>query len=317
MKLTSLKYIMAVGALVALGYGCEKKVDPIDDFGVTVEFNSSNPKSLTEDIELNPKDSIYIDFTLTSEKEMAYVEIQKNGVRIDTFAVSGGKSSFSAIKGYRVDSLAGDYSYRVLARNNRAEFLGDGGKLLTVTVKPDFIFWSYRIMAVPDTIERVNKCYYSISTGEAFNYNEAATRSASIDFGYYYDTTTATPITNPITKLGHTFYALNAPQTQINFYDISTWTKNATVFKMMPNSGSLAVNFVSGLTSAGAINTLIKGNMTSGTVTKINKIVATSPNNVIGFKTAAGKYGAILFRYANQGSDAKNTVIEVDVKVQK
>lgn len=304
---------MAVIVLVALGYACEKKVDPIDAYEVVVEYNSSNPKNLTEDIELNPKDSIYLDFTITSEKEMGYVEIQKNGVRVDTFVISGGKKSFSAIKGYRVDSIPGDYSYRVLARTQQTEFLGDGSKLLTVTVKPDFIFWSYRIMAVPDTTERVNKCYFSIATGESFNYNEAATRSASIDFGYYYDTTTATPLTTPRTKLGHTFYELNAPQTQINFYDISSWTKKATVLKMMPSS----VNFVSGLTSSGAINTLIKNNMTSGTGTKVNKILPAAGSNVIGFKTVEGKYGAILFRYANQGSDAKNTTIEVDVKVQK
>lgn len=312
MKLTSLKYILAVGVLVALGYSCQKKVDPVDTYGVTVEFNSSNPKNLTDDIELNPKDSIYIDFTLTSEKEMAYVEIQKNGVRIDTFAISDGKRTFSGIKGYRVDSLPGNYSYRVLARTKEAEYLGDGGKLVTVTVKPDFIFYSYRIMNVPDTVDRVNKCYYSISTGEVFNYNEAATKSALIDFGYYYDTTTV-PASNPKAQYGHTFYALNAPQTQISFYDISSWTKNATVFKKMASS----VNFVSGLTSGGAINTLIKNNMASGTSSKINQISTVAGNNVIGFKTVNGKYGAILFRYANQGSDAKGTRIEVDVKLQK
>ena len=313
MKLTSLKYIMAVGALVVLGYGCEKKVDSISDYQVTVEYNNNNPKAITGDVEVNPKDSIYLDFTITSAKEMGYVEIQKNGVRIDTFVVGGGKTSFSAIKGYRADSAAGDYSYRVLARTKQTEFLGDGGKLLTVTVKPDFIFYSYRIMAVPDTVDRVNKAYYSISMGESFNYNEAATKSELIDFGYYYDTVTADATKNPPIKNGHTFYALNAPQTQISFYDISSWTKNATVLKIMPSS----VNFVSGLTSSGAINTLIKNNMTSGTASKVNKITATAGSNVVGFKTVNGKYGAILFRYANQASDAKGTRIEIDVKLQK
>lgn len=308
MKLTFSKYIIAVGTLVGLGYGCEKKVDPVDDYKVTVEYNSSNPKSITGDTEINPKDSIYLDFTVTSEKEMAYVEIQKNGVRVDTFVVPSGKNTFSTIKGYKADSIPGDYSYRVLARNSQTEFLGDGGKLLTVTVKPDFNFWSYRVMAVPDTTDKVNKCYYSTTTGDIFNYNEAAANSAAIDFGYYYDTTTS-----GTTKLGHTFYALSAPQTQINFYDISSWTKNATVFKFMPSS----VNFVSGLTSAGAINTLVKNNMTSGTVSKINKVLVTAGSNVVGFKTVAGKYGAILFRYANQSSEAKTTIIQVDVKVQK
>jgi hypothetical protein len=312
MKLSFSKYILAIGALVALGYGCEKKVDSISDYQVTVEYHDSNPKAITGDVEVNPKDSIYLDFTISSPKEMGYVEIQKNGVKIDTFVVGGGKTSFSAIKGYRIDSAAGDYSYRVLARTKQTEFLGDGGKLLTVTVKPDFIFYSYRIMNVPDTVDRVNKCYYSISTGEVFNYNEAATKSALVDFGYYYDTTTV-PNSSPKAQYGHTFYALNAPQTQINFYDISSWTKNATVFKIMPS----AVNFVANLTSSGAINTLIKNNMTSGTSSKINQISAAAGKNVVGFKTASGKYGAILFRYANQNSDAKGTRIEIDVKVQK
>jgi hypothetical protein len=43
----------------------------------------------------------------------------------------------------------------------------------------------------------------------------------------------------------------------------------------------------------------------------------TGGNNVIGFRTAAGKFGAILVRYTNQNSADQLTAIEVDVKVQK
>jgi hypothetical protein len=302
MKLTFFKYITAVGMLLVMG--CVKKVDPIDTYYVTVEYKSSHPKCITQNTEVNPKDSIYFDFTVTSEKEIAFVEIQKNGVKIDTFNVGSGKQVFSTVKGYMADSTAGDYSYRVLVRNSQTEFLGDGNKLLTVTVKPDFNFWSYRVMAVPDTTDKINKCYFSIATGEALSYTDAAAKSATIDFGYYYDTTSANK---------HTIYALTAPQTQLGFYDISSWTKNATVFKKMPTT----VNFVSGITSGGAINTLIKNNMTSGTSSKVNAIAVTAGSNVIGFKTAAGKYGAILIRYLKANSAEKTTTMEVDVKVQK
>jgi hypothetical protein len=287
---------------------CEKKIEPIDSFDVTVDFRSTGAKFVVGDVTLNPKDSIYFDFTISSPTDMSYIEIQRNGVRVDTFRLNNtNRRSFSLIKGYRVDSVAGDYSYRVLARDDRAIFMGDGGKMFTVTVTPDFDFWSYRVMKVPDTTAKVNKAYYAINGGITYSYTEAAVNSAAIDFGYYYDTTgAASAVTTD--DLKHTIYALNSPQPQLNFYDISTWTKNAMVFKV------ISTNFVTALTSSGAINTIIKNNMTSGTSVKVNKLVS---GNVIGFRTVTGKYGAILVRYTNQDSPAKETSIEIDVKVQK
>lgn len=302
------KYITGLLALSVVFTACEKKVDPIDSYNVTVEYRAGSAKYVTGDVTVNPKDSIYFDFTISSPDDMSYVEIQKNGVRLDTFRLNNlaNKKSFSFVKGYRADSAAGDYSYRVLARNARAVFMGDGGKQLKVTVAPDFDFWSYRILQVPDTVNKTNKCYYSSKDGKIYSYTDGAANSASIDFGYYYDTTgTAAGGSN---IQGHTIYALNAPQPRISFYDISTWTQNATIFKI------ISTNFVSNLTSAGAINTIIRNGMTSGTSTKISKIAS---GNVIGFRTATGKYGAILIRYINQNNPSKETQIEVDVKVQK
>jgi hypothetical protein len=290
---------------------CVKKVDPVDDFKVTVEYRSSNPKAVTSDVTLNPKDSIYLDFTITSpDQDITFVEIQKNGARLDTFQLGGlaDKRSFSKIKGYRVDSAAGTYTYRVLARNSRAVFLGDGGKSITVTVTPDFMLWSQRVLFVPDTVNKTNKTYMSLSEGKTYSYSEGAAASAKIDFGYYYDTT-GTASSSTADDQFHTIYALNAPQAPLGFYDISTWTKNATVFKRL--SG---VNFNTQLTSGGAINTLVKNNMATGTSTKIN-LLAT--NNVIGFKTTDGKYGAMLIRILNGNSPAKTTNIVIDVKIQK
>ena len=305
------KYInilsVAITAVVGL-CSCEKKVESIDNYSVAVEYRSSGAKFIVGDVTLNPKDSIYFDFTITANEDIDYVELQKNGVRADTFWLpTSNKRSFTKIKGYQTDSIAGDYTYRIVGRTANARFLGDGGKSIKVTIRPDFYFWSYRLLKVPDTTAKVNKCYYATTTGNIYNYTEGAANSAAIDFGYYCDTT-GMGTASTADDLKHTFYALNAPQPQIAFYDISTWTKNATVFKVITG-----VNFVTALTSGGSLNTLIKNNMTSGTANKVNKLDAGS---VIGFKTAAGKYGAIQLRYANQFSPAKETEIQVDVKVQ-
>ena len=309
-----MKKIILGSLLMSLIFSaCVKKVEDVGTFYVTVDYRNSGPKFLTGDVTLNPKDSIYLDFTVTSPNDMSYIEIQKNGVRIDTFRLnSSNNRSYSLVKGYRVDSAAGDYSYRVLARNDRAVFMGDGGKQFKVTVTPDFNFWSYRILQVPDSVSKTNKCYYSSVDGTLYSYTDGAANSAKIDFGFYWDTTgRGTTATGD--DLKHTIYSLSSPQPQLGFYDISSWTKNVTLLKKMPTS----VNFVSNLTSGGAIQTLIGGNMASGTAAKVTLVSTTAGSNVIGFKTAAGKFGAILIRYVNGDSPAKETQIEVDVKVQK
>ena len=307
------QYIIGILALGAVIAGCEKKVDPIDNFRVTVDYRSGGAKFVTSDVSVNPKDSIYFDFTISSPDPMSYIEIQKNGTRIDTFRLDASNNkSFSRIKGYQADSAAGEYTYRVLARNNKATFMGDGGKMFKVTVKPDFNFWSYRILQVPDTTAKTNQCYYSTVDGKVYSYTDGAANSAKIDFGYYWDTTgRGTASTSD--DLKHSIYSLSAAQPQLGYYDISSWTKNVTLLKKMPSS----VNFVSQLTSAGAIQTLIGGNMTSGTSSKVTTVSTASGSNVIGFKTAAGKFGAILIRYVNGDSPNATTQIEVDVKVQK
>ena len=311
-KLNMKKYIIGLIAIVILLSSCEKKVEPIDNFQVQVEYKAG-AKNLTSDITVNPKDSIYLDFTITSPTDMSYIEIQKNGTRIDTFRLNNTNNrSFSLRKGYRVDSAAGEYSYRVLARDARAIFMGDGGKMFTVTVTPDFKFWSYRILQVPDTVNKTNKTYYSTNDGKTYSYSDGAANSGSIDFGFYWDTTgRGTSVTTD--DLRHTIYSLSALQPQLGFYDLTSWTRNVTLLKKMPTS----VNFVTGLTSGGAIQTLIGGNMNSGTSSKVTTVSTSAGSNVIGFKTAAGKFGAILIRYVSGDSPNKETQIEVDVKVQK
>lgn len=313
-------YIAGLLAVSLVFAACKKEADPIDDYQVTVEYRSTNAKTLTGDVTLNPKDSIYFDFTITSPEDMSFVEIQKNGVRIDTFRLTNfaNKKSFSLVKGYRADSAAGDYSYRVLARNERAIFMGDGGKQIKVTIASDIVFWSARVLQIPDTVAKSHKCYYSISEGKTYSYTEASTMSNKIDFGYYYDSTmvsAGSPAT--MQPRGHTIYALTNTVAPFQPYDISTWTKNATIFK----ASSVTFN---NITSAGAIRTAAVTALSSGAVTRFSqtdRAAAQISNHLTGqvlvFRTAAGKYGVMNTIYTNNFGSNKESYILIDVKVEK
>lgn len=313
------RYITGILISAVVLSACEKKVEPIDTFDVTVEYRAGGAKYVTGDVTVNPKDSIYFDFTISSPEPMSYVEIQRNGVRIDTFRLnSSNNKSFSLVRGYRADSVAGDYTYRVLGRNQRAIFMGDGGKLLKVTVASDYNFYSARVLQMPDTTPKQNQCYYSIQEGKTYSYTEASTKSDKIDFGYYFDTTrvsAGSPAT--LQPRGHTIYALTNTVAPFAPYDISTWTRNATVFK------ASTVNFNS-ITSAGAIRTAAVSALTSGTVQRFSQTdrAAAQISNfltgqVLVFRTAAGKHGVMNIFFTNNNGPNKDSYIYVDVKVEK
>lgn len=298
-----LKYTIFTLATAALFFlGCEKKVAPIDSFGVTVNFNAGNAKNLTGNVAINPKDSIILDFTIASNtEEMAVVEIQKNGAKIDTFNVSGiNKMTFSGVKRYQSDSIAGDYSYRVFARNKKGIYIGDGNKSIKVTINPDFKYWSYKTLAVPDSVAKSNKSFFVSSTGDVLSYVQGGSNSALVDFGYFFDTTT-------VGAPKHTIYALSA--NKFAPHDLSTWTKNATVFKKATSPA------FSTLTSGAALRAAGLTNLASGATATANALAS---GNLVYFRTAAGKYGCIQINFINDfGAMQNQTYINVDVKIQK
>ena len=173
--MTNFKHILStLAAAAVIVIGCEKTVAPIDSYGVTVDFKGGSTKNLTGNVALNAKDSIILDFTVASSSEdMAVIEIQKNGAKIDTFNVSGAdKRNFSGVKRYQSDSIAGDYTYRVFARNKKGVYIGDGGKSIKVTINPDFHFWSFKTMAVPDSVAKTNKSFFVSTTGDGWQRNK-------------------------------------------------------------------------------------------------------------------------------------------------
>lgn len=292
-------YTAMLLAMVTLA-GCLKGVDPVSTYSLNVTFANKGDKYVSSDITVNPKDSIVLEFTVTSPKNMKYVTVQKNGSDFfkDTLT-SATKNSFTVVKRFVADSIAGAYNIRVLAKDSANVFLGD--KSIVVTVTADFDYYTQRTLYVPDTTAKTNPCYFATKTGTAYSYSGVGTNSGLIDFGYVFDTAST---------LKHTIYSLNTSPvpTGVNFYDISTWTKNATVFK------KITTPTFANITSGGILRTAGLSNLSSGTSTKIAALAA---GNVILFKTAAGKYGAIQINYIKTDSPNASTFMIVDVKVQR
>jgi hydroxyethylthiazole kinase-like sugar kinase family protein len=139
----------------------------------------------------------------------------------------------------------------------------------------------------------------SAATGNVYSYTTGAANSAAIDFGFYYDTATANKFS---------VYALSAPQVQLGYYDLSSWTKNVTIMKKATSPA------FANITSGGALRSAGIANLTSGTT---NKITALAVGNLVFFKTATGKVGCMEIRFGNGSGPEKESFINVDVKIEK
>ena len=312
------RYLLGSVLLVVFFAACHKKVDPVDGSFATVVLKNEGAKFVTDNVTVNPKDSLYFSFTITSEKNMKYVSIQRDPVNQTAFLVrdtlnASNAHSYTTVKRLAAPDTAGSFVYRIVAHDAVGTYIGH--KDIVITVTPDFYYYPERTLYAPDSTAKTNKCYYSTNGGVVYSYADGSSKSASIDFAYFYDTTKVSG-----TPLGHTIYALNSTG---NFggYDISGWTKNATIFKKLA-SGTPNPTFAQ-VQSAGFLRTAGTTQLASGTTTKVTGLSTTSPANTVYFKTAAGKFGMILITFTSAatnaagGVDPSATYIKIDVKVEK
>lgn len=316
------KYILGIALVTLIVNACTKKVDPIDNSNADVTLVNAGPNFVTTDVTVNPKDSLFFSFTITSNKPMKYVGIQKNPVNQTAFLVrdtltAANTNSFTAIKRLRADSVNGSFVYRIVAHDSAGVYIGH--KDIIITTKADFTFWSYRFLQVPDSTAKTNKCYFATSNGTSYSYSDGAAISNLIDFGYFYDTTRVLAGSPASLKpKGHTIYTLQNTITPFLPYDISAWTKNATLLK------ASALANLSTITSAGAIRTACVAALNSGTVTRYSQLdkSATASDltaTVLLFKTVTGKYGMMAINYTNSAANpaSPETNISIDVKIEK
>ncbi len=299
---------MAIIGLIFL-QSCDKGA-PVDGNNAVVTLDKKGVGFVTEDATVNPGDSIFFSFTITSSTDMKYVSIQKNPVNQTAFLTrdtlsNANAHSYTTTMRFKADTVNGPWVYRIVAHADKGVYIGH--KDIVVTVAPDYNYFTMRIFQVPDTTPKTNNTYMSATTGELFSYTTGAANSAKIDFGIYYDTTgkgTAVATDDSLFCI----YALNAPSAYTSFYDISSWTKNATLMK---KATSPAFNT---LTSAGAIRAGAATNLASGAR---NRITALTTGNLLYFKTASGKSGCLQMIYLNGNTAEKSTYALVDVKIER
>jgi hypothetical protein len=306
------KYILVAVSIMALFSACVKKVDIVDGNYASVTLVNAGTNYVTDNITVNSKDSIFFSFTITSDKEMGFVGVQKNPVNQTAFLIrdtmnSTNRHSYTAVKKFRADSTNGSYIYRIAAHDTAGVYIGH--KDIIITVKTDFDYFVARPLQVPDTTAKINTCYMATKTGTSYSYTTGASKSADIDFGFYYDTT-GTLTTTTADDVKFSVYALSSPQPQLSYYDISTWTKNVTIMK---KATSPAFNT---LTSAAALRSAGIANLASGASGKAT-LLAT--NSLVYFKTAAGKYGCMFILSMNtfpNGAAKENSMV-VEIKVER
>lgn len=333
------KYITLFGVIAAIALmftNCKKTTDPIDANVITVTFIKAGPKFVTDSITVNPKDSIQFQYTITSPVPMSTVALAKNQFssnipEIDAVKDSvktGDMRTFTVTHKIVADSISGVYNYNVVARDVNGIYVGSS-KVIIVTVKPDFYYYTNRQMFVPDTTAKTNPCYYSSSANTSFSYTSAGVANSSkIDFGFFFNTDSVYTIKGkPATGVvGPSIYALNLTPTpsQISFNDISTWTKNATILKVgstptfssLTSGGAIKQGALTNL-KTGATNRLPVVTTTGSGVTRLDAYTPLSTGNVIWFLTADGRYGALTITYLRLAGASQISYMNFEVKVQR
>ena len=95
------KYILSITLATLILYACVKKVDRVDTNNANVTLVSAGANFVTDDITVNPKDSLFFSFTITSDKPMKYVSIKKNPVNQTAFLLRDTLTAASRNSYYR------------------------------------------------------------------------------------------------------------------------------------------------------------------------------------------------------------------------
>lgn len=313
MKLIN-KYAGFAIVMTVIFASCKKETTNIfnmfDDVKVTYHANS--PYAVTDFKEVNPGDSVYLEYTIESAgKDMYAVAIFETSAAIPSkiFLNDSQRRSYSGVVKLKMDTRVGKVSYRIWALDKGGVYLGDGYKTITLDVKSDYNYWAGREFEIPDTLEKVNNCYYALSTGELFNYSNGAANSAKIDMGLF-----RVPVINATTGdlAGYKYdvYSLASNPLPFTAYDISSWTKRGTKFSA-PRTGQ-ASTFLN-LRTGEKIRAAGKSANPTATRTSTGLVAG----SLFYFITPEGKYGAIYVNSIEPTNVKKTVFMNIDVKMQR
>ncbi|MRX46188.1 hypothetical protein [Pedobacter puniceum] len=293
---------------------------------VTITYPSgnqvvNNPILVTEvDTKtVNPGDNVYLDYTLTSKKDMRNVVFETfagNAQPTRTNIVllpDANKNNYRGV--VRINMTRNGLSrYRIYATDVLNAFIGDDYKNININVSNDHTIITNRFLYAP-SLDATNQnpdvtsaSFYSITTGETFNYTNGKNNSAKIDFGIY-----ILPPVAPSVVPSLNLYTLNNPTNPMaGKYDFTDWTKRTTVFTPGITANAKTV-FDNTLTSGLSIQTEALKLSSALNRTSVTNIAAGS---ILYFRTQEGKYG-VLYVNGFTRDYLNRWFANIDVKIQK
>ncbi|SDC02062.1 hypothetical protein [Pedobacter soli] len=322
MKTKNMHKLFLIAVSVIIFASCKKESENIFTMftDVTVTYNNSDPRCVTDYKLVNDKDEVWIDFTINSASEdmYSYTIEKSSGTQtpertIITINDATKRRSFSDIIKLTMNR-DGKTTYRIYALNQKGIFIGDGKKSVTIEVKPSYMIYANRDIYLPDSIGKSLPSFFSLKDASGFSYTNGAANSGNIDFGIYRKlASNSTP-----TAIAYT-YNLYSPSVAVNpltVYDISAWAPKRTTKFSAPITGQ-STAFLTGAVSGSTIETLAKArtinlDATAGT-TLANGL---NSGSAVFFVTPEGKYG-MMYINAVTSDYEKRPFINVSIKVQR
>jgi len=322
MKTKNMHKLFLIAVSVIIFASCKKESENIFTMftDVTVTYNNSDPRCVTDYKLVNDKDEVWIDFTINSASEdmYSYTIEKSSGTQTPertTITINDAtkRRSFSDIIKLTMNR-DGKTTYRIYALNQKGIFIGDGKKSVTIEVNPSYMVYANRDIYLPDSVGKSLPSFFSLRDASGFSYTNAAANSGNIDFGIYRKlASNSTP-----TAISYTYnlYSPSVAANPLTVYDISSWAPKRTTKFSAPITGQ-ATAFLTGAVSGSTIETLAKArtinlDATAGT-TLVNGL---NSGSAVFFLTQEGKYGMIYIN-AVTSDYQKRPFINVSIKVQR
>jgi len=321
---------LLIGLCLILFASCKKESANIfnmfDD--VTVTFNNSDPRCVTDYKVINDKEEVWIDFTINSAKEDMYsyvFEVSSGTVQATRYTVAitdpTKRRSFSAVIKLPNNTLFpaaalrdGKQSYRICALNEKGVYIGDGYKKVTVDVNPSFMIYANRDIYLPDTVAKSLPSFLSLNDATGFSYTNASANAGKIDFGIYRKPGSNSTVQTPTWVVN--LYSLSVTTNPLTVYDISGFSPKRTTKFSQPVTGQ-ANAFLTTAISGSAIETLAKARaITFNETTQALPANGLAPGNAVFFLTPEGKYGMLYVNVVTSDLQ-KRPFINVSIKVQR
>ena len=321
--------ILPLLLLVLSFSACKKEAENIFTMfkGVKVTFENRGPHAIVEDAVLNDGDSVNIYYTITSEDTDMFtvvIDSTKGNGDVEKRNIATRESerrSYSGVIRHKMQR-DGKTTFRISSLNEENNYVGDGYTSITVEGRPSYTHLANRKIYTHITrveegqsndegvVTGERKTFLSLTTGETFNYQEAAANSGKVDMGIYAlgddsEANFGTAVFN--------LYSTNVAANPLPELDMSGWEKRNTLFSA-PITGASGT-YINNLVSSNMIQERAEGVDIDLTHTAINETgKAFSPGNMFYFLTPEGKYGAI---YVNQLSqDEIGAYLSVGIKIQ-